>query len=207
MLSIRQEVNNEILRYMESDGYHLAPGSKTPHTLDSWVFHYTNAAGNNDGIKIEINYSDRCHILPAIETHVSIPFLSDVKVRSLSPVELFATKINALIGRSAARDIYDVYNMVKHQLFVSDEEKSLLRKATVFYLTVGSSRKDNATPTEYTDFPQIDKIRFRRFVRNSCLCLGAVSILTLKSQDRSERLSLKAIGSDRIRERIRAGIQ
>ena len=54
MLSIRQEVNNEILRYMESDGYHLAPGSKTPHTLDSWVFHYTNAAGNNDGIKIEI---------------------------------------------------------------------------------------------------------------------------------------------------------
>ena len=87
---------------------------------------------------------------------MSIPFLSDVKVRSLSPVELFATKINALIGRSAARDIYDVYNMVKHQLFVSDEEKTLLRKATVFYLTVGSS----ATPTEYTDFPQIDKIRF-----------------------------------------------
>ena len=35
------------------------------------VFHYTNAAGNNDGIKIEINYSDRCHILPAVETHVS----------------------------------------------------------------------------------------------------------------------------------------
>lgn len=48
---------------------------------------------------------------------------------------------------------------------------------------------------------------FRRFVRNSCLCLGAVSILTLKSQDRSERLSLKAIGSDRIRERICPGIQ
>ena len=147
MLSIRQDVNSEILRYMESEGYHLAPGSKTPHTLDSWVFHYTNAAGNNDGVKIEINYSDRCHILPAVETHVSIPFLSDVKVRSLSPVELFATKINALIGRSAARDIYDVYNMVRHQLFVSDEERTLLRKATVFYLTVGSSRKDNATPT------------------------------------------------------------
>lgn len=160
MLSIRQEVNNEILRYMESEGFHLAPGSKTPHTLDSWVFHYTNAAGNNDGIKIEINYSDRCHILPAIETHVSIPFLSDVKVRSLSPVELFATKINALIGRSAARDIYDVYKMVVHQLFRSDEERTLLRKATVFYQTVGSSRKDNATPTEYVAFPQIDKIRF-----------------------------------------------
>lgn len=160
MLSIRQEVNAEILRYMESEGYHIASGSKNPHTLDSWVFHYTNAAGNNDGIKIEINYSDRCHILPAIDTYVSIPFLSDVEVRSLSPIELFATKINALIGRSAARDIYDVYNMVEHQLFLSDEEQTLLRKATVFYLTVGSSRKDSATPTEFGAFPQIDKIRF-----------------------------------------------
>lgn len=160
MLLIRQEVNAEILRYMESEGYHIASGSKNPHTLDSWVFHYTNAAGNNDGIKIEINYSDRCHILPAIDTHVSIPFLSDVEVRSLSPIELFATKINALIGRSAARDIYDVYNMVEHQLFLSDEEQTLLRKATVFYLTVGSSRKDSATPTEFGAFPQIDKIRF-----------------------------------------------
>lgn len=160
MLSIRKEVNGEILRYMEAEGYHLAPGSKNPHTLDSWVFHYTNAAGNNDGIKIEINYSDRCHILPAIDAHVSIPFLNDVKVRSLSPIELFATKINALIGRSAARDVYDVYNMVEHQLFTNVEELTMLRKATVFYLTVGSSRKDTNTPTEFVDFPQIDKIRF-----------------------------------------------
>ena len=83
MLSIRQEVNNEILRYMESDGYHLAPGSKTPHTLDSLVFHYTNAAGNNDGIKIEINYCERCYILLGMEAHVCISFMSDVKVRYL----------------------------------------------------------------------------------------------------------------------------
>ena len=83
-----------------------------------------------------------------------------MKVRSLSPIELFATKINALIGRSAARDIYDVYNMVEHQLFASETEQTLLRKATIFYLTVGSSRKDNNTPTEFVDFPQIDKIRF-----------------------------------------------
>ena len=160
MLTVRQDVNSEILRYMESEGYHVASGSKNPHTLDSWVFHYMNSAGNNDGIKIEINYSDRCHILPAIETFVSIPFLSDMRVRSLSPIELFATKINALIGRSAARDIYDVYNMIEHQLFTSEEEQIMLRKATVFYLTVGSSRKDNNTPIEFIDFPQIDKVRF-----------------------------------------------
>ncbi len=160
MLSVRKEVNSEILRYMASEDYHIAPGSKNPHTLDSWVFHYTNAAGNNDGIKIEINYSNRCHVLPAIDSNVSIPFLNDVKVRALSPIELFATKINALIGRSAARDIYDVWNMVQHKLFMGEEQQTMLRKATLFYLTVGSSRKDIDTPTEFVAFPQIDRIRF-----------------------------------------------
>ena len=50
--------------------------------------------------------------------------------------------------------------MAEHQLFASDAEQTLLRKATVFYLTVGSSRKDNNTPTEFCCFPQIDKISF-----------------------------------------------
>lgn len=160
MLTFRQDINQEIFRYMESEEYKLAPSSKSPHTLDSWVFNYTNAVGNNDGIKIEINYSDRCHILPTIEASVSIPFLNDVKVCSLSPIELFATKINALIGRSAARDIYDVYNMIEHHIFYTKEELTLLRKATIFYLTVGSSRKSDNTPIEFSSFPQIDKIRF-----------------------------------------------
>lgn len=160
MLQTRQIINENILLYMESQGYHLAPSSKNPHTLDSWVFHYTNAVDNNDGIKIEVNYSDRCHILPIIDVSVSIPYLDDVVVKTLSPIELFATKINALIGRGAARDIYDVYNMVTHKLFSSPEEQELLRKCTLFYLTVGSSRKDTTTPIEYTTFPTIDKIRF-----------------------------------------------
>ncbi len=81
-------------------------------------------------------------------------------MRSLAPIELFATKINALISRSAARDIYDVHNMIAQRLFTTDEELNLLRKATVFYLTVGSSRKNNDTPTTYTEFPLIDKIRY-----------------------------------------------
>lgn len=52
MLQMRQNINEEILLYMESQGYRLSPSSKNPHTLDSWVFNYTNAVGNNDGIHI-----------------------------------------------------------------------------------------------------------------------------------------------------------
>lgn len=116
MFDYRNKINDEILRYMTSEGYRIAPSSRNPHTLDSWMFFYTNTGGNNDNIKIEINYSDRCHVLPIVEVNVSIPFLSDAKIRTLSPIELFASKINALIGRGAARDIYDVHNMIAHKL-------------------------------------------------------------------------------------------
>lgn len=51
-------------------------------------------------------------------------------------------------------------NLVRHNLFQTPEENNLLRKTTIFYLTVGSSRKSSETPVEFTAFPQIDKVRF-----------------------------------------------
>lgn len=77
MIAAREIINRNILAYMWSEGYSLKPGSKSPHALDSWVFAYTNAGGNSDNIKIEINYSDRCHVLPIIERTISIDFLGD----------------------------------------------------------------------------------------------------------------------------------
>lgn len=50
--------------------------------------------------------------------------------------------------------------MIARKVFTTKEELDLLRKATVFYLTVGSSRKSSETPTDYTEFPQLDKMRF-----------------------------------------------
>lgn len=53
----RNEINPTIADYMFSNGYALSPKTKNPLSLDSWVFMYTNSAGNRDNIKIEINYS------------------------------------------------------------------------------------------------------------------------------------------------------
>ena len=159
MLSARTLVNEEVLRYMESEGYRLKPGSKSPHTLDSWIFGYTNAGGNADTIKIEINYSDRCHVLPLVERNITIDFLGDITVSVLSPIELFASKINALIGRGAMRDVYDVYNMLRAGLF-SEEDLNLLRKVLVFYLAVGSNCKAEDVPDKFSSFPHIDNITF-----------------------------------------------
>jgi hypothetical protein len=56
---------------MEQKGYHLSPKTKNPHSIDSWLYDYINLGGNKDNIKIEIYYSLRSHIFPAIETQIN----------------------------------------------------------------------------------------------------------------------------------------
>ena len=104
---------------------------KNPHALDSWVFYYQNAGGNRDNIKIEINYSMRCHVLPIHQTEVKIDVLdTGIKINALAPVELFGSKIKALLERTAARDLYDIYNMIPevkaflHELLMLTERKT-----------------------------------------------------------------------------------
>ena len=164
MIENRKLINHEILAYMANNGYSLKPGSKNPHTLDSWVFGYTNAGGNPDNIKIEINYSDRCHVLPMEERFISIDFLGEIKVCVVSPIELFASKINALISRAAVRDIYDVYGMIQAGLFEKEEERALMRKILVFYMAVGSSCKAeevtlNSIPLQHIKNLSFSKVR------------------------------------------------
>ncbi len=155
MLTQREMVNDEMMRYMVSEGYNLKPSSKSPLSLDSFVFGYTNAGGNLDNIKIEINYSDRCHVLPTLERHVSIEFLKEVIIRVLDPRELFASKINALVNRGAMRDLYDVHNMLQSSLFNSDEDRMILHRIFVFYHAVGAQSKAEEVSL---NFPSIRKI-------------------------------------------------
>lgn len=160
MLNERGNVNSLIFRYMTSEGYSLKPTSKSPHSLDSWVFGYTNAGNNLDNIKIEINYSARCHVLPTLKKAITIDFLGDVKVNVLDPVELFASKINALVNRGAMRDIYDVSTMIVKGLFHNKREMDLLRKIFVFYRAVGSTSSAENVNLHLSSFPMIEAITY-----------------------------------------------
>lgn len=162
MIQIRAKINQELLLYMNSEEYVLKQGSKNPHTLDSWVFGYTNAGGAYDNIKIEINYSDRCHVLPIKEQTTSVEILGDITVKTLSPIELYASKIKALTSRAAVRDIYDVYGMIKANLFASKEERELLRKIFVFYNAIGSSCKAEEVTLKFENFPHIENLEFHQ---------------------------------------------
>ena len=155
MLLVRESLNKEILNYMFTQGYSLSQNTKNPHSLDSWAFCYQNAGGNNDNIKIEINYSMRNHIYFPTVSNTKIKFLPEIEVRIVNPIELFGSKIKALIERTAARDLYDVYNMIEYRIF-SCEELNQVRKTVIFYLAVGGSY---APKKEYS-FEVIDNLKY-----------------------------------------------
>lgn len=41
-LGFVRDTNETLGKYMMANGYELSPKSKTPHSLDSFVFNYTN---------------------------------------------------------------------------------------------------------------------------------------------------------------------
>lgn len=153
MLKERELVSDHICKYMMASGYNLSPKTKNYHALDSFVFEYINAGGMKDNLKIEINYMLRCHVLPALRRAVRIPW--DDKshtVLSVDPIEIFSAKTVALLNRSAARDLYDISNLVKFGLFDA-RQKEIFKKCVIYYFAIASE----SVPSHF-DFGGIDKI-------------------------------------------------
>jgi len=142
MLEIRTMINENLLNFMFAQGYALNPITKNPHSLDSWVFYFQNAAGNRDCVRVEINYSLRNHLFPIEKRKINaeVFHLTGYETRTLSTLELFGAKIKALIERTAARDLYDVQNMLAYNVIQADEQ-DLLRKVVVFYLAISAKNK------------------------------------------------------------------
>jgi len=159
MLEYRKRINEDLVTFLQTQGYSLnLEKGKNPHSLDSWVFWYINSAGNKDNIKVEINYSMRAHILPIIEMPIQTGFLErSFPIKVLSPLELFGSKINALIGRSAARDLYDIDNMVYFGTF-DESEYPILKKCFLFYFMAGSGKEYGTT----FDLTGIDSLNWSR---------------------------------------------
>lgn len=140
MLLERPVITERIKKYMAMNGYSLSAKTKTYHALDSFVFEYVNAGGNKDNLKVEINYMLRSHVLPLERRMVNLPWSQErLTVYSVSPIEVFAAKTVALLSRTAPRDLYDMYNLAKCNMF-NDEEKDMLRKCAVYYSAIAAER-------------------------------------------------------------------
>ncbi|MGI6764623.1 MAG: nucleotidyl transferase AbiEii/AbiGii toxin family protein [Anaerovoracaceae bacterium] len=160
MMASRTQINNRIGKYMIANDYSLSPKSKYYHALDSFVFEYSNAGGMKDNIKIEINYMLRCHILQIEQRRFeSVWEPAGISVLSLAPIEIFASKIVALLNRTAPRDIYDIHNLVRFGLF-DEPEEILLRKCIVYYSAITSE----SPPLEF-DLSNLDTVTQNKIKR------------------------------------------
>ncbi len=145
-----------LTNYMWQEGYSLMVQPREHYALLSFVFNYVNNALNRDNIKVEINFMDRCHILPLKQKKILSNLVDDeFDILTLDSIELYASKINALLSRATPRDLYDVNSMIENNL-ISDLDT--LRKCLIFYNMVGGEQDiDNL------NFDNIEKINFMKF--------------------------------------------
>ena len=143
MMIDRDLIAKKLLNYMqESNMQYRNDKSKKTHALDSFVFNYSNMFNATDMIKIEVNYMNRIHLFDYEKRIITLPSKNGNEVLTLSKIDLFASKTNALIYRTTIRDIYDVYNMIKNKTIKSNE-LILFKNSLVFYLLLSSEEKIN----------------------------------------------------------------
>ena len=158
MLEAREKITALIKAYMDAEGYQLLAGSRFMHSLDAFYYQYTNAGGNRDMIKIELNYSLRAHILEPVYRRILPEAFDDgMMIRMVAPMEIFAAKGNALINRAAARDLYDWGNMIQEKLF--EEDRNMFRECFAFYATISAETVNRSFDTSVIDLLSFDKIR------------------------------------------------
>lgn len=159
MMRDRKVISQKIVDYMIQEGYSLVNPQRISHSLDQFIFRYQSSGGAQDNIKIEINYSLRGHILDIEIYEKNIEKMNtQVAVRTVHPIEIFAAKINALLSRSAARDLYDVAQLIDLDFFNEDEEL-LLGELIIFYKLITN---DPTTPLTSVGIESIDQRKIKR---------------------------------------------
>lgn len=129
----RESILRELDDYMESEGYVVSDKSRGSVILASRMYSYKSAFGNNDNIKVEINFIDRVSVCDVKTTIIEF-FGKQASVILPTKEEVYAMKIAALIDRSKPRDLYDV-DYFFNNIF-GDVDKSILRKMVTFYLSL-----------------------------------------------------------------------
>jgi len=177
MLEKRDAIVTILSRYMFVEGYVQSPKSKIVHSLDSYVYSYAASGGSNDNLKLEINYSLRSHVLPICKNCFVAPIgEASFKIRTVSPIEVYAGKTVAFLNRGAARDLYDIFGMISNNLFHGDD-LVLLRKCVAFYSAI--SGRNPITLNSNIDLPIITphmiKTDLNQMLRKSEYFNGAVA--------------------------------
>ena len=162
MLKDRIKIKSLLIDYLRKTGYQLDKDIREHHALDSIKATYINAGGNLDNIKIEINYMLRAHIYePLIVKTKNYGLIGEVEVRTINPIEIFGSKLAALMTRSTPRDLYDFFYMINANIFNETEIKKIKRCA-VFYRAISS--EDEMFDFNLVSLDSITQNNIKRFL-------------------------------------------
>jgi predicted nucleotidyltransferase component of viral defense system len=146
----RDAIMSALDSFMLKEGYALSKEkSRGSVILASRSYSYTNAFGNRDNIKVEINFIDRIHVCPCIRKKVKY-FDKEVMVQTPLEAELLGMKIAALIDRHKPRDLFDIYKL---KGYMPNLDKDRVRKLAVFYLSL-----DGIFELNESSFDNVNKI-------------------------------------------------
>lgn len=155
MIKERENIHNLLVNYLNSNDYRInIEKSKNVYALDSIVAEYEDIRGNIDNIKIEINYMNRVHILETKQLKITTDIFEDkqLEIHCIHPIEIYAAKLCALLSRTTARDLFDVYTLSKYDLF-DKEEKQLLKQCFMLeYIAVNNYKLEDL------DIERIEKL-------------------------------------------------
>lgn len=130
MVNDRKNFENILPRVFKKLGY--AVESRGTYALLQYILSYDNSAGNNDRVKVEINFFNRAPVFDPVEkTFINLLKFKEFNVPTLVIEDLFGRKLRALMTRATARDLYNVYKLLDSNIKV---DKNTLRKCFIFYL-------------------------------------------------------------------------
>jgi predicted nucleotidyltransferase component of viral defense system len=142
MLDMRKIVRETLESYFINEGYTLNKNSRFSFSVDSFVISYVPSGGGSDNIKVEINYSMRSHLLPLEVNKLNFYGIDQAfDVLTVSKIEIYAGKINALLSRSQIRDLYDTFQMLNKKL-LNHDELSELKNIVIFYRYIQNDTLD-----------------------------------------------------------------
>jgi predicted nucleotidyltransferase component of viral defense system len=135
MLTDRTSVEQELKKLIQSRGITIQHAPSDEHAGAKWRLRSPSSFGGHFTLELDLNYMMR---IPVYGIREKEPYQMDEDYSfifsSVSFEELFAGKIKALLERSAARDLFDVFMLTKKNIRYDFKK---LKSAAIFFGITG----------------------------------------------------------------------
>lgn len=157
MFEYRNIINQEMMKFITATDFRIGAETKTEKTKDIWILKYTNSFHQKDQLKVSINYSLRNHIYNAErKTILTNMFNHRFVITVLSAVEIYAMKIQNILTKPSALDLFDIHKMFQSSFF-GGYQLEHVKRCVVFYQSILAPNRDFGFA-----FDTIDKINMEQ---------------------------------------------